>query len=615
MEHAEKAIGKEGVNILILGETGVGKSTWINGIANYIKYNSLKDAMDAPEFTVLIPSRFIFTDDEGEEKEIAFGSDSNEELKDGQSATQFPREYTIETETTNYHLIDTPGIGDSRGIEKDKENFDNVLAFLTCYEKINAVVVLLKPNNARLTIAFKFCVLELLTHLHKSLEHNIIFAFTNSRGTFYRPGDTLPVLKKLLKEKNINITLSPETYFCFDNEAFRFLACQKKGVKFTDEDVELFSKSWDKSCDTTGRLFYYVKSMPPHETKKTLSLNEARSYIVAMSKPMGEAVQIIEMNLKMVNRIKEQCREDEDEIQKFQEKLHFKGFERKIKCLDFPITVCADGECKKYEHIGKSMEMETIYPQICHSRCYLKGVPVETTNNEQLSVCAAMYNGKCTECKHDYRFHMHMTYTTSLVEKEFLSVAMQKKITEKTTLKDQKEAFIAQLEERIKEYEEEKKYIFSCASHFGVFLKANAMIPYNDSFSDYLDMLIKDEEAKEKMVRDDRRIAQLKEDKRTYHEEKKIIMEKTSSPDSVGTVISIETIYTMKEELCGLKHNGRTLTEALDGIMYARKTAYQRESFSKKIHVKATSKNFLRNIGSTFSSFGSYFKRGFFSTK
>lgn len=57
-----------------------------------------------------------------------------------------------------FHLIDTPGIGDCRGIEKDKENFDNILAFLTCYDKINAVVVLLKPNNARLTVAFKFCV-------------------------------------------------------------------------------------------------------------------------------------------------------------------------------------------------------------------------------------------------------------------------------------------------------------------------------------------------------------------------------------------------------------------------------------------------------------------------
>ena len=156
--------------------------------------------------------------------DIIIGADPNEDLKShGQSATQFPQEHIIETNTAKFHLIDTPGIGDCRGIEKDKENFENILAFLTCYDKINAVVVLLKPNNARLTVAFRFCVLELLTHLHKSLVSNIIFAFTNSRGTFYRPGDSLPVLRRLLKQRNINITLSPSTYFCFDNEAFRYL--------------------------------------------------------------------------------------------------------------------------------------------------------------------------------------------------------------------------------------------------------------------------------------------------------------------------------------------------------------------------------------------------------
>ena len=95
------------------------------------------------------------------------------------------------------------------------------MAFLTLYKKINAVVVLLKPNDPWLTVAFRFCVVELLTHLHKSLVSNVIFAFTNSRGTFYKPGDSLPVLKKLLEEYNIEIDVSPLNHFCF--EAFRYL--------------------------------------------------------------------------------------------------------------------------------------------------------------------------------------------------------------------------------------------------------------------------------------------------------------------------------------------------------------------------------------------------------
>ena len=129
-----------------------------------------------------------------------FESDKNEVFKTGESATQFPQEYIFESDTERFHLIDTPGIGDSRGIDQDKKNFANTLEFVNHFDKISAVILLLKPNNARLTVAFKFCVLELLTHLHKSLVSNIMFAFTNSRGTFYGPGDTLPALKKLLKD-------------------------------------------------------------------------------------------------------------------------------------------------------------------------------------------------------------------------------------------------------------------------------------------------------------------------------------------------------------------------------------------------------------------------------
>ena len=139
--------------------------------------------------------------------------DINEVLADGQSATKSPWEYVVETDTTKIHLIDTPGFGDRAVIEKDKENVDSILAFLPHYEKINGVVVLLKPNNARLTVAFRFCLLELLTGFDKSVVSNIIFVFTNSRGTFYAPGDSLPVLKKLLQEKNIkSISLRQTTF-------------------------------------------------------------------------------------------------------------------------------------------------------------------------------------------------------------------------------------------------------------------------------------------------------------------------------------------------------------------------------------------------------------------
>ena len=35
----------------------------------------------------------------------------------------------------------------------------------------------------------------------------IVFCFTHARGNFYRPGDTLPALRKELIDRNVDIEL------------------------------------------------------------------------------------------------------------------------------------------------------------------------------------------------------------------------------------------------------------------------------------------------------------------------------------------------------------------------------------------------------------------------
>ncbi len=283
---------------------------------------------------------------------------------------------------------------------------------------------------------------------------------------------------------------------------------------------------------------------------------------------MAQAVHLIQMNLKKINEVKDECKVADADMEKFEKKLEFKGFDLEIKHLPYPMTVCTDEACKQYVYVGNSAERNTIYPQICHHHCNLQGVPVQTTNNEQLRGCQAMAGGEnCTQCKHNYRLHMHQTYTAKTVEKVFLSPEMQDIIQQKADAKSKKEAFIAELERSMEELKEEHEFIYESASYFGVFLKENALIPYNDSFSEYLEMLIKDEETKEKLIRDDKRIEQLKKDKQTYEKKKEIIMNITSASEDKNDVISTEKIEEMRNKLCSLKHNGKNLNEAL-GIVH-----------------------------------------------
>lgn len=349
---------------------------------------------------------------------------------------------------------------------------------------------------------------------------------------------------------------------------YRFLACLRKGIEFEKDEIDLYSKSWAKSRDTTIKLFERVMKVKPHDTTQTLSLNEARNYILALSKPMGDAVSLINTNLKVVEEKKGELQAFDDDIKVFQAQLKFKGYDLEIKQLEYPMTVCAADGCKTYEAVGQGRERNVIFSQICHDHCYLSGVSVETTNNEKLRTCRAMVDGKCTECQHDFKCHMHITYKASPVQKEFLCKDTQRKILEKEGMKSQKEAFIAALEKEIQELKDEKEYIFECASYFGVFLNENALIPYNDSFSDYLDMLIKEEEDKKKEFRDLKKIRKMKKEKKTYEKKKEIIEQSIGKKMAdEGKVVSSD-IYERKGHLCSLKHNGKSLQKALGTLLH-----------------------------------------------
>ena len=218
---------------MFLGETGVGKSTFINSFVNYLAYKKLEEADNGNVISV-IPSSFVVTNDNYERIQIKHGHDENEEWIQGQSATQKCKSYLLPFGNRQIRLIDTPGIGDTRGLEQDKLNFVEMLNFIEQFPYIHCVCILLKPNNARLTMIFEFCIKQLLMNLPITANKNIVFLFTNTRGSFYRPGDTGPALVSLLGRIKaippyVSIPFTKATVYCFDSEGYRYLVAKEQG--------------------------------------------------------------------------------------------------------------------------------------------------------------------------------------------------------------------------------------------------------------------------------------------------------------------------------------------------------------------------------------------------
>ena len=446
--------GKDKVyNILILGETGVGKSTMINAFANYFHFKSLDNAVKGNKINpvVAIPSKFTMNG-----QDISIGKpDANEVHDVGVSNTQGARTYPFHFAEYTINLIDTPGMGDTRGIKQDEANMENILNHLTLHDELHGILVLLKPNNARLGIVFEHCISELLTYLHKDAANIISFVFTNARSTFYQPGDTLPPLKKLLKDKKIGIDADKSNTFCFDNEAFRFMACAINGLKF-DEDVTAdYEKSWQRSVAEAERLLSLIKTSKPHQVKDTISLNDARRVILALSRPLNEFAEEIQRNIKHFEEQKKKASAFGSEAQRFAKSLLFDGVTIQHQTLDRPRTVCTEDSCVEYVEIGPDKIRQKDYKTHCHPQCYLEMVSVGTVGEEGLKYCAAMHHDVCKNCHHSFVVHMHIEYDLIRTKKRFISNDVQDQIKNIRSEKGKAEAEMKEVENLIKELREE----------------------------------------------------------------------------------------------------------------------------------------------------------------
>ncbi len=75
------------------------------------------------------------------------------------------------------------------------------------------------------------------------------------------------MLKEIEKSSGVSISIGKDNVFCFDNEAFRFLAAVQHGVKFTPEEVRDFSYSWERSSESARSLLKYAVGLTTHDIK------------------------------------------------------------------------------------------------------------------------------------------------------------------------------------------------------------------------------------------------------------------------------------------------------------------------------------------------------------
>ncbi|KAM6486148.1 hypothetical protein HDV62DRAFT_403453 [Trichoderma sp. SZMC 28011] len=577
------------INILILGETGVGKSTFINAFVNYISYPTLDAAKEAEKLASVIPCSFSLQtmdrDNSGteiQEHHVKVGGRDDEvDGSTGNSATQKSAVYPVTIGAKTYRLIDTPGIGDTRGLSYDKENMADILKTISSYDKLHGILVLVKSNNARLTVTFRFCVKELLTHLHRSATKNMAFGFTNTRISNYAPGDTFKPLKALLDgHSDIPITLSTSTTYCFDSESFRYLAAYKQGIPMTNE--EEYSRSWDHSSKEAHRLLKYFASTPPHPVTSTLSLNGARKLILELTKPMASISENIQKNIQLCEAKKVEVTTTKLTASNLRRKLRLERIQFKAIKLDRPRTVCKNPACCDFKDSGlNDGVVVTIYKTHCHAECYLNNVTEDVVADPGLIDCWAFSGSNtCQICQHRWQEHLHVLYELSEVKVQVTDTEIERQLKANGDDLALREAFIARLDQDIEEYKQELDEIRRAAARFCLFLRENAITIINDATLDYLDMLIQDErgvidtgrQRGDSMDANQKRLQALKDDRQIHLELVETFKQNMVEPtcpedmllDEQGVDALVKKLYQLKHFGADLEHIKYVIESSLE---------------------------------------------------
>ncbi len=254
-------------------------------------------------------------------------------------------------------LIDTPGFGDTRGIDFDenigkclKEFFSND-TYPIC--ELSSIGLVIQASQSRLTAEQTYVFNAVLNIFGNNVTKNICLLFT------FADAQTPPALETVKKEK---IPFPEEGVFKFNNSAV-----------FAGINDDSNAYYWKFGFDSLEKYFRHIQTVEPASltlTKEVLKERETLHLLLdglqRMISDGFETLQSIENTTRVVMELKGTMKANKDF--KVKKTVH----PQETKVVDHNITNCK------------------VCMFTCHDPCYIAG--------DNKKGCASMREGKCVQC-------------------------------------------------------------------------------------------------------------------------------------------------------------------------------------------------------------------------
>ena len=267
--------------VMVVGATGTGKSSWINGMANYVLGVKWKD-----------PFRFKLVND-------MTGNQNHSKTKEIIAYTIYRQEGSPFPNTLT--SIDTPGFGNTEGIKRDQIIVEQVCEFLSMggvegIDCLHAIGFVTQASMVRLTQTQKYIFDSILSIFGNDVKHNILLMTTFS-------DNRKPAVLDAVKAADIPYT----KYFKFNNAA---LFPEPPDAQFSYEYGEPSDALYWKLCmNSFDKFAKYLVTMQAQSLTLTREVLDERQQLETIIQSLQVQMKLWVMKIGELKE-EERCMEE-----------------------------------------------------------------------------------------------------------------------------------------------------------------------------------------------------------------------------------------------------------------------------------------------------------------
>ncbi|KTF77376.1 hypothetical protein cypCar_00047365 [Cyprinus carpio] len=358
--YGKKDTSKPNKIVLLVGETGVGKTTLINSMVNYLLGVKFEDE-EWYEIT--------------EEEEARHQSES-------QTSEITMYEVFHVKSPISLTIIDTPGYGDTRGLDKDPEVAENLATLFQSKDgvcEVDAVCFVIQASKNRLSDRQHYIISSVLSLFGKDIVNNIVFLITHSDGL--PPKNILGAVNKAKIPCKRDKSGQP-VHFLFNNR-------QTEGRHTKKRHIRAQRDAWEDSVEGMKQFFQSLNEMNRRSLKLTSDVRMERIQSEAYICNLQLRVQEMELKIAEKRQIQEAMVQNKEKID---------------ECKNFTIRVKKTVKEKVPIESKSWKNRKATTCTICEENCH----EFDCWWGSNPSKCEVMKDGYCTMCTGNCHHSKHV---------------------------------------------------------------------------------------------------------------------------------------------------------------------------------------------------------------